>query len=356
MLDEKYFVIGVMSGTSLDGVDVVYVEFRKKDFSKYEIVFSETISYSVDWVERLREGISLTRDALLVLDIEYAELLSNLINDFIYRNNIKNVDFIASHGHTIFHQPDKGITLQIGDGQTIANKTSKKVVCDFRTQDVAFGGQGAPLVPIGDKILFSKFKYCINLGGFANISFDNAIGKRIAFDLCPLNIVLNHYARKLGRDFDDGGRIAMKGKLNEDLFEKLNSIDYYHQKPPKSLGLEWVQKNIFSLLNEFNDDTPTILRTFVEHAAFQIYKSIGNEVSVLYTGGGVFNTFLTSRIDFFSKQRVVLMEKKLIEYKEALIFALLGVLRVENKINCLASVTGANFDHSSGKIYTKKPS
>ena len=356
MLDNYHHVIGVMSGTSLDGIDLVFCKFNKENHIQFEIIFSETVSYSSEWKNRLQEAITYNKDKLNLLNLEYAELIAFTINKFIIDNQISRVDFIASHGHTILHEPDKGITLQIGDGQTIANRTSKKVICDFRRQDVKLGGQGAPLVPIGDKLLFSEFQYCINLGGFANISFDNNAAKRIAFDLCPVNIVLNHYVKKIGKDYDDQGQIAMQGNINKVLLSELNNLPYYRQKPPKSLGFEWVAKNIFPLIDKHEKDMKTILRTFVEHAAFQISKSIDKKSTVLFTGGGVFNTFLVKRIEFFINQRVVLVEKELIEYKEALIFAFLGVLRVENKVNCLASVTGASSDHSSGSIFENQPS
>ncbi|SEB68941.1 anhydro-N-acetylmuramic acid kinase [Tenacibaculum sp. MAR_2009_124] len=351
MIEDYYFVIGVMSGTSLDGIDLVYTKFSKTDYTRFEIIFSETISYSSEWVKKLQEATSSKREKLQILNIEYANLLATVINRFKKKNSIGKIDFIASHGHTILHEPSKGITLQIGDGQTIANQTFEKVVCDFRTQDVKLGGQGAPLVPIGDKLLFSNYAYCINLGGFANISFDNNFGTRIAYDICPVNIVLNYYVRKLGKEYDNEGELAMSGSINETLLEELNSLVYYSEKPPKSLGLEWVQKNVIPLIDNYEEDIPKILRTFVEHSAFQISKSIKGNGNVLYTGGGVFNTFLIKRIEFFTKQRVVLAEKMLIEYKEALIFAFLGVLRVDDKINCLASVTGASSNHSSGDIF-----
>ena len=351
MLDNNHCVIGMMSGTSLDGIDLVYTKFNKEDYSQFKIIFSETIAYSLEWKKRLQKAISFGKDELDLLNLEYAELIAFTINKFIVDNEIEKVDFIASHGHTVLHEPDKGITLQIGDGQTIANNTSKKVICNFRNQDVKLGGQGAPLVPIGDKLLFSEFQYCVNLGGFANVSFDDRNSKRVAFDICPVNIVLNHYVRKIGKEYDDKGKLAMEGKVNKDLLCELNNLPYYGKVPPKSLGLEWVKKYVFPIVDKYEEDTSFILRTLVEHAAYQISKSVEKKSSILFTGGGVFNTFLIKRIEFFTNQRVVLPEKELIGYKEALIFAFLGVLRVEDKINCLASVTGASSDHSSGDIF-----
>ncbi len=205
-----------MSGTSLDGVDLVYVSFENSNYKNFQILHSETISYSDDWKNKLQKAIHFSDEKLKELNVNYGYLLGGIINDFINKHKIDTIDFIASHGHTILHQPENGITLQVGDGQIIANKTKQKVVCDFRTQDVKLGGQGAPLVPIGDELLFSNYDYCLNLGGFANISFKKG-EERIAFDICPVNIVMNLYANKLGLEYDESGAIASKGKLNKNL-------------------------------------------------------------------------------------------------------------------------------------------
>lgn len=339
-----------MSGTSLDGVDLAYVKINNNSYVDFEIIKANTFSYSNEWKKKLQEAISYNKSNLISLDIEYGIFLGNLLNEFITANKISKLDFIASHGHTVLHQPDDGITLQIGNGEEIAKITNEKVICDFRTQDVKYGGQGAPLVPIGDKLLFSNYEYCLNLGGFANVSFEKETN-RIAFDICPVNIVLNHYTRKLGFEYDDSGEISSKGKINEYLLKELNQLSFYGIKPPKSLGLEWVQKEIFPLIDNLEEDIQTILRTFVEHIAIQISNIIKNTESVLATGGGVFNSFLMKRIEFHTKNRVEIPNDKLINYKEALIFSLLGMLKNNNEVNCLRSVTGATKDHSSGKIF-----
>ena len=351
MIKEEVFIIGLMSGTSLDGIDLVYVKFLKNDYQYFDILHSETVSYSKEWKSTLQNAINFSSDDLALLNTEYGAFLGGVINDFIAENQIQNIDFIASHGHTVLHQPDKGVTLQVGDGQLIANVTKQKVICDFRTQDVKLGGQGAPLVPIGDALLFSDYDYCLNLGGFSNVSFKKE-GKRIAFDICPVNIVLNHYANKLGLEYDESGEIASKGKLNQQLLEKLNRLPFYSQNPPKSLGLEWVKENIFPLIDALETDVPSILRTFVEHVASQISKIITKNNSVLITGGGTFNSFLMNRIQHHLERKILLPKKELIDFKEALIFAFLGLLRVDNQVNCLGSVTGAKQDHSSGMIFS----
>ena len=291
-------------------------------------------------------------DQLEIIDSNYSEYLASVILDFINNNSIKSIDFIASHGHTALHQPENGLTYQIGNQQLLANKLNQKVICDFRVQDVALGGQGAPLVPIGDRLLFSDYEFCLNLGGFANISYE-LNNERIAFDICPVNIVLNYYVSKLGLNYDDKGDIASTGNINQNLLFQLNKLNYYNEAPPKSLGLEWVDLNIFPLIDSFYLKTEDILRTFVEHIAIQISKVlIKSDTKVLVTGGGVFNEFLMNRIRNFSKSEVIIPTREIIEYKEALIFGLLGVLKDRNEVNCLKSVTGAKRDHSSGVIYT----
>jgi len=349
MNKNKIFSIGLMSGTSLDGIDLVYVQFDKDNYQNFQIIAAKTFAYSKKWRKTLQKAIGFSSEKLKKIDKDYGMLLSEVIQAFIETYDIKKVDFIASHGHTVLHQPEKGITLQIGCGKEIAKKTKLKVVYDFRRQDVELGGQGAPLVPIGDEMLFSNYEYCLNLGGFSNISYQKN-SNRIAFDICPVNIVLNHYANKLKKDFDDKGSIASSGQINRQLLQKLNSLDFYNIQSPKSLGLEWVQHTIFPLIDNHEKKIHTILRTFTEHIAIQIGKIIYKNNSVLITGGGTFNSFLVDRIEFYAKNNIQLPNKKLINYKEALIFSFLGLLRIDGKINCLKTVTGANRNHSSGTI------
>ena len=353
MQNEYKYVIGLMSGTSLDGLDLVYVKFNESNYKDFKIIYSETKSYSQNWKVRLQTAIDKSNKELSTLDIDYGMLLGEMTNEFMKENKIDSVDFIASHGHTVFHQPDKGITLQVGDGRTLANVTRIKVICDFRTQDVALKGQGAPLVPIGDELLFSEYDYCLNLGGFANVSFKGN-DKRVAFDICPVNIVLNHYTKKIGLEYDENGIIASEGSLNEELLKQLNNLDFYHKNPPKSLGLEWVQKNVFPLINNLETQVSSILKTFVIHSAQQIGKVLNGSKSVLVTGGGAYNSYLIQQIEKYSETKITQSDANIIEFKEALIFALLGLLKDRNEINCLSSVTGAIKDHSSGKCFMPK--
>lgn len=350
MHGELVKIIGLMSGTSLDGLDIVYVEFDKNDAKKFNIIHSETIKYSKSWESRLREGVHKNKQELTALDEEYALLLSEKILNFITTYAISEIDFIASHGHTILHKPNEGYTLQIGNGEIISKNTGYKVICDFRTQDVNLGGQGAPLVPIGDELLFSQYDACLNLGGFANVSFKSN-EQRIAFDICPVNIVLNHYVQKLGFDFDDQGKMASKGKIDKELLNRLNALNFYQEKHPKSLGLEWVQEQIIPLIDSFDLPIEILLRSFIEHIAIQIASSLKGRKDVLVTGGGVFNLFLMSRISALTPTENIILSDEITNYKEALIFAFLGLLRSDNQVNCLSSVTGASEDHSSGRVY-----
>lgn len=351
MNKKTYRVIGLMSGTSLDGVDAVYVEFDVDDQIDFKILAAKTYAYTEAWYLKLKNAINEASSAHQELHEAYGSYLGKLVEKFRGDFSIEHVDFIASHGHTVLHQPLQGITLQVGDGQAIAQETGLSVICDFRSQDVRLGGQGAPLVPIGDQLLFSDYQYCLNLGGFSNVSFQADNQLRIAYDICPVNIVMNHYAQQLGFEYDDGGKLASKGKVYLPLLDKLNALAYYQQKPPKSLGLEWVNENIFPLIRQYVIDSESILRTFVEHIAIQISRNLDNQGAVLVTGGGAKNSFLVERITNLSNAAIHIPKSELIDFKEALVFALLGLLRLENRINCLSSVTGAKEDHSSGEIY-----
>lgn len=352
MIKTEFWVIGVMSGTSLDGLDLAYIQFNFNNSWTFKILKAETINYSEQWRNTLRNLVSKSLTELERIDNEYTAYLALSINSFIKRHSLKKIDAICSHGHTALHQPEEGLTYQIGNRKELVELIGKTIVCDFRVQDVKLGGQGAPLVPIGDELLFSKYDYCLNLGGFANISTKKK-SDRIAYDICPVNIVLNHYVKKLGLEYDDNGVIAASGQIREELLSDLNALDFYNLKPPKSLGLEWVNQTVFPLINEYNLSIEDILRTYTEHIAYQIVNetNISANATIFITGGGVYNLFLIERIKSLTNNSVVIPSKTIIEYKEALIFGLLGVLRLRNENNCLKSVTGASKDHSSGKIF-----
>ncbi|MBT8377042.1 MAG: anhydro-N-acetylmuramic acid kinase, partial [Bacteroidia bacterium] len=273
MIKDTYNVLGVMSGTSLDGIDLALCKFEKKQRWSYTIVKSNTISYSPIWQNYLQDLVNKDLEALKVIDEKYTRYLGEAIQNFISEHDIANIDFISSHGHTALHQPEKGLTYQIGNLSSLANFTKLTVVCDFRTQDVDFGGQGAPLVPIGDLYLFSDYDYCINLGGFANISFQNE-NERMAYDICPVNIVLNSYVQKFNLEYDESGKIAASGSLNTALLNDLNQLDYYKKSYPKSLGLEWVNNVFTKVIGRYEISNKDILRTLVEHIVIQISSSV----------------------------------------------------------------------------------
>lgn len=354
MIESHYKILALMSGTSLDGIDIIYVSFTYDKQWNFKIHKAQTLKYPIKWKTTLGQLVTSRRDHLEHIDIEYSKYLATVINDFISENAIETLDFIASHGHTALHQPENGFTYQIGNLQVLADQLKRKVICDFRVQDVKLGGQGAPLVPIGDRLLFNAYEYCLNLGGFANISFE-LDHNRIAFDICPVNIVLNHYVSRLNLEYDDKGQLASKGNINQDLLSQLNTLHFYKMEPPKSLGLEWVRLNIFPLIDSFQLKIEDVLRTYVEHIAVQISQVlVRDKAKVLVTGGGVFNDFMMRRIQLLSKSEIIIPTNEIVEFKEALIFGLLGVLKNRNEINCLKSVTGAEKDHSSGKILIPK--
>lgn len=344
---KKYNVIGVMSGTSVDGLDISFCRFHKNKKWKYEILSSITYPYCDFWKKTLINIHLQSQKRINEIDIEFAKYISNKINHFVEKNKIK-ADIISSHGHTVFHDPSKKITLQIGSGKVISELCRLTTVSNFRKKDIELGGQGAPLVPIGDKLLFQKFKYCLNIGGFANLSIksDNSIR---AFDICPANIALNFYSRKLGKEYDCDGKISKSGKVIKFLYDELNKIQFYSSNNPKSLSREWLDENFLTKVsNSFK--VKDILRTIIEHIAFQIGSNL-NSQKTLVTGGGAKNKFLMCRICDFSSSEIIIPSNKLIDYKEAMIFGFLAVLRLNNEVNCLKSVTGAEKDSIVGDVY-----
>ena len=340
----KYTALGIMSGTSLDGIDLAICTFTKNQVWEYRIEKSNTLKYPIYWKSKLETLHTQNKATIEQANIQFGQYVGEIINVFL---DGEKIDFIASHGHTIFHQPENNYTLQIGCGKTISQTTKTTTINDFRSLDIFLNGQGAPLVPIGDLLLFPKHKYCINIGGFANISIKNN-EEIIAFDICPANIVLNDICKKLGFEYDNNGNISRKGEIVPALLHQLNQLDFYIKKAPKSLGREWVEEHIFPILK--NQKPEDLLCTFCEHTAIQIGKFLTDE-SALFTGGGVFNSFLMERITFYSKSEILVPNKELIEFKESLIFAFLGVLRVRNEVNCLQSVTGADRDNCGGLIH-----
>lgn len=345
-----------MSGTSLDGTDLVYVTLEQDIPPKWQfrIEHAYTASFPEKLVDQLHRSGELSGSQVAQLDHDLGVFFGETINDFIHRNGIDKtqVNAISSHGQTIYHQPSKGYTTQIGNPAVIAVVTGLPTIGDFRTKDVLYGGQGAPLVPIGDNYLFGdQAASFLNIGGFSNISFELE-GKMCAFDICPGNLPLNKLVRSKGLSYDKDGELAKTGELNYFLLDLLNSLSYYEQTAPKSLGTEWLEHEFYPLL-KFDKDIENNLATVVEHIAIQIGKTLTeyNLDSVMITGGGAKNHFLMERLKRYFKGKMILPDSQLIDFKEALIFALLGALFLEKQPNCIASVTGASKDVCGGVLH-----
>ncbi len=350
-------IIGLMSGTSLDGLDLAYCHIWKESNKwNFDIKETKSVSYSSKMELKLKNSILLSASDLFQFHNSYGTWLGQQTKLFIDEKKIQ-VDYIASHGHTTHHQPKKGFTFQIGSGQHIANETEIDVISDFRTNDVALGGQGAPLVPIGDLLFFNDYDFCLNLGGISNISFD-ANGKRIAYDIGLANMVLNYITKKADLAYDNGGNLAKKGSINKQILTKLNNLEFYKLPFPKSIGYEWFITKVVPIIEATDDNLENLLHTCIQHItdkiAEQILKNTTKaESNLLVTGGGALNIFLieTLQLKLKSKVKVVIPSKKIIDFKEALIFALMGVLRTKKETNVLCSVTGAKRNSTSGVIY-----
>ncbi|MBO9701511.1 MAG: anhydro-N-acetylmuramic acid kinase [Sporocytophaga sp.] len=357
-MKNTYIVAGLMSGTSLDGLDIAVCKFELRENKwSYEILEATTFEYDEARRNSLKNVMKGSAESLAKLDFDFGYFQGNAVKNFLDKLNIP-VDFISTHGHTIFHQPENRFTTQIGNGAAVAAASNLPVVCDFRSLDVALRGQGAPLVPIGDKLLFKEFDFCLNLGGIANISYDDNSGKRIAFDICPANMVLNLLAAHKGHLFDHGGALAKAGVTNKKLLEALSHINYYSQPIPKSLGKEHVDNLFIPLIENTKDSIENLLNTFCHHIAEKVTDIIKkNEISdnskVLITGGGAFNEFLVGLFQEKSGNGIefIVPEAKIVSFKEALIFAFLGTLRWRNEVNSLSSVTGSMKDNCGGAIY-----
>jgi anhydro-N-acetylmuramic acid kinase len=347
MPKREYLALGLMSGTSLDGLDIALVRYSKETSWKYEVLKTHFVAYTKEWKERLESSIKLKEEALTKLDSDYGRLLGIEVRAFLKESKTKP-QFIASHGHTVFHQPENGFTLQIGSGAQIASIAGVKTICDFRSTDVALGGQGAPLVPVADKYLFSKYDACINIGGFANVSFPKST-PLLGFDICPVNVLLNTYAQKVGQEYDKDGLIAAKGNLNKALLTKLLEAT---KGRTNSLGVEWVEQVLRPLL-AINSSVEDIITTLTRYSAESIASVLTekNCKTALLTGGGTLNTYLIEQIKDMTACEILVPEKECIEFKEAIAFGFLGVLRMEEVPNVYKSVTGASRDSVSGAIY-----
>lgn len=350
-----------MSGSSLDGLDIAYVHLNEVGGKwSYEVVAADTTPYTREMTDKLKNVQQLDVPAYLRFNTEYGRYLGEAVNDFIERHSIHHqVHLIATHGHTVLHEPQNNTSTQIGDGATIAATTGLPVVSDLRNMDVALGGQGAPIVPIGDKLIFGEYDYWLNIGGIANITVPHN-GGTLAFDICPANQMLNGLANMMGKEMDEDGAIARVGNLQMDILADLNDEDYYNQKPPKSLSNEQAKQLVFPILLESKNDKEDLLRTATQHIVDKIAEAVkqyptGKEKSVLLvTGGGAMNTFLMEQLQQALEQHnteLHIPDKETISYKEAIVMALIGVLRFREETNVLSSVTGASRDSISGALW-----
>ena len=348
MTNNDRYIIGIMSGTSLDGLDIALCHFTKHDKNQnFNLLAAKTIEYDNDWKEKLSSVHNYSALEYFKLNQQFGAFIGTQINLFLSETNLK-ANYIASHGHTVFHQPYLGFTTQMGCGATIAASTGLTTICDFRSLDVALKGQGAPLVPIGDRDLFNQYESCLNIGGIANISFTKNTYTE-AFDICIANMALNYLAEEKGKKYDDGGKLASSGKINQQLL----NIFLSKQTQQKSLGREWFETNILPELISTTISTEDKLATCAEYTAIQIADCLNknNLSSVLVTGGGAFNSFLINRLKKHYSGKVEIPSNDIVQFKEAIIFAYLGFLRINNEANCLSSVTKSIKDNIGGCIY-----
>lgn len=360
-----YRAIGLMSGSSLDGLDIAFVHLHETAGKwSYEIIKADCYPYDSEWAARLAQATSLNARDYLLLHTAYGAYIGKAVNSFIAANNLQyQVQLVSSHGHTTFHLPGEKMTGQLGDGAAIAATTGINTVSDLRAMDIALGGQGAPIVPIGEKMLLGDYHFFLNLGGIANVSVNDP-QHYAAFDICPANRVLNMLAATLGKTFDEGGKLAAAGEVDYDLFHSLNALEYYRQPFPKSLANDFGTDVVYPIIKKNGGSVENALRTYVEHICVQVRDAVemllprvtnsDNNYKLLATGGGALNSFLMERLRELLQPlnvSVVVPDENLVQYKEAVIMALIGVLRWREESNVLASVTGAARNSIGGAVW-----
>ena len=356
-----YRVIGLMSGSSLDGLDIAFVELHETSGKwSYELRQCATYEYTTEWVHALKTAPTLSALDYQLLHTAYGRYLGELVSRFIQEHELEfQVQLIASHGHTTFHYPGKHMTAQLGDGAAIAAVTGINVVSDLRSLDVALGGHGAPIVPIGEKLLFPGYDSFLNIGGIANLSWNLPTGY-IGFDVAPANRVLNMLANELNLSFDKDGELASSGKLMPDLLTALNQLDYYQKPYPKSLGNQFGTDTVYPMLYR-SGSTQDLLRTFTKHVAVQVRRAVEQvrpsdttQPRLMISGGGAHNKFLVLEISGELASigvEATVPANEIIDFKEAVIMALIGVLRWREEYNVLASVTGASRNSIGGAVW-----
>lgn len=348
-------LIGLMSGTSGDGLDIAYCRFEKNERWAFRLLHTQTIPFPEDLGKLLSTAHRLPASELVQLDVTFGAWMGREVKRFCEIHQCSPLA-ICSHGHTVFHNPAQGYSLQIGNGWALRRHAGFPVVSDFRMSDIQWGGQGAPLVPVGDRYLFGEVDFCLNLGGIANISMEQD-GQRLAFDTCPFNLLLNPLAEQLGAPYDDRGIWASQGRIHEELLADLNGLPFYALSGAKSLAREDMESVFTPCLEKFSIAAKDKLATLTEHYALQLARIIQRyqshaRPSVMLTGGGAYHAFFRSRLDYHlgGSWKQVVVSNQVIEFKEALVFAFLGYLRILGENNTLHEVTGASRD-TCGGIY-----
>jgi anhydro-N-acetylmuramic acid kinase len=345
---KDFYSIGLMSGSSLDGLDLCYSKISSKDENcHFEIIASETIPYDNDVYEKLKKVREISSLDLHFFDIELGKLFGAYCNSFIGKNNIKQIDAVSNHGHTVFHYPEKGLTLQIGNNNWIAKMTNIPIFGNLRMRNITHGGQGAPIVPIADKYLFSEFDNCINLGGISNITIKKGTNLK-SFDIGICNQLLNYLCNLIDKKYDQNGDIAATGTINLELLNALEKIPFYQIQPPKSIDNGMLKETVLPIFDSYKDSVPNLLATAAEHIAIEISKYLEKDSKTIITGGGAYNSFLISRIQSISNAKITIPNPKIIEFKEALAMSFMALRSIENRPNTLSNTTGSEKDCISG--------
>lgn len=355
-----YNVIGVTSGTSLAGLDLVFValtEVRGK--WTYEIKAAERLAYTPEWEEKLGSAANLPARDYLLLNSEYGHYTGHAVKQFISQHQLDHqVHFITAHGHTVFHVPGQKMTAQLGDGAAIAAVTGLPVISDLRAMDVALGGKGAPILPIAEQLLFPDYRYRVNLGENATIAIQKD-EQFLAFDICPCNYILDTLAETLGRAYDDEGKLAAGGVTDQPLLGALNGLAFYNEKYPRTLASKFGTGIVMPMIQQHQLSTQGKLNTYTHHIAAQIEKVVKDLLpqeedtsrSLLLTGGGTANTYLVKVIEEVLQPLNITVTTQNEPFRNALMIALLGALRWRQEPNALASVTGAEKDSVGGALW-----
>ena len=340
-------VIGVMSGSSLDGVDIATVHFS----DNWKIESAETIALPDQLADSLSRIMEMTALDIAKTEQAYSSYIAEALSKHIAKYG--KADLIGIHGHTVLHYPDLQTSWQLLNPGMIASKVSLPVVSDFRNQDMALGGQGTPMAVIADRDLFTGYDYYVNLGGIANISYQRN-GEWMAYDICPCNQILNHYSQRLGQPYDKGGSFAAKGTVRQNLLEHLLSLPFHKKLPPKSIDNSWIQKEIIPSIDKFDYEPHDVLRTTIEYISIIIGDQLSQGEKMLFTGGGSYNTYMMSCIEAQARKRniaCVIPDNLIVDYKEALLIAYAAILRYKQESNFIASATGASASISGGGLY-----